>query len=139
MTQYQCYILFEIRLLTFEQNTNVVLTFSVRFVPTLNVIERFKYHPSIIAIKQKMANETFEFNLLRVEEVSTEIRKLDSKKSSTGISIGLLKDHVDVCVPILIDTLNSCLQRGMFPDELKLAEIISTVKSVDSTAKNESH
>ena len=31
--------------------------------PTLNAVERFKYHPSIIAIEQKMANETFEFNL----------------------------------------------------------------------------
>ena len=59
--------------------------------PTLNSIERFKYHPSIIAIKQKMANETYVFNLLTVEDVSTEICRLDSKKCSTGASIGLLK------------------------------------------------
>ena len=41
--------------------------------PTSSAIEHFKYHPSIIAIKQKMGNETFAFNLLTVEDVSTEI------------------------------------------------------------------
>ena len=82
-----------------------------------------------------MANETFEFNLLTVEEVSTEICKFDSKKSSTGVSIGLLKDNVDICAPILTDILNSCLKREIFPSELKLADITPIFKSVDSTAK----
>ena len=103
--------------------------------PTLNAIERFKYHPSIIAIKQKMANESFEVNLLTVQDVSTEIcRLLDSKKSSTGVRSGLLKDDVDICAPILTDILNSCLKREIFPSELKLADITPILKSVDSTA-----
>ena len=40
---------------------------------------------------------------LTVEEVSTEICRFDSKKSSTGVSIGLLKDNVDICAPVLTD------------------------------------
>ena len=79
--------------------------------PTLNAIERFKCHPSIIAIKQKIGNETFAFNLLTVDDVSTEICRLDSKKASTGVSIGLLIDKVNICAPILTDILNSCLKR----------------------------
>ena len=71
--------------------------------PTLNNIEHFKYHPSIFAIKQKMENETFAFNLLTVEDVSTEFCKLDRKISSTGASIGLLKDNVDICAPMLTE------------------------------------
>ena len=81
-----------------------------------------------------MANETFKFNLLTIEEVSTEICKLDSKKSFTGVSIGLLKDNVDICALILTDILNSCLRREIFPNELKLADITPTFKSADSTA-----
>ena len=38
---------------------------------------------------------------LTVEDVSSEICRLDSKKSSTGVSIGLLQDNVDICAPRL--------------------------------------
>ena len=43
-----------------------------------------------------MVSKVFEFDLLKVVEVSSEISKLDSKKSSTGVSIGLLKNNLDI-------------------------------------------
>ena len=67
--------------------------------------------------------------------VSTKICRLDSKKSPTGVSIGLLKDNVDICAPVLTDILNSCLKREIFPSELKLADITPIFKSMDGIAK----
>ena len=47
------------------------------------------------------------------------LKFVDSKESSSDVSIGLLKDNVDTCALILTDILNSCLKREIFPSELK--------------------
>ena len=54
----------------------------------------------------------------QTDAVSSEIKKLDPVKSTTGISINLLKDNIDTCAPILIDIINSCIKDGIFPDKL---------------------
>ena len=40
-----------------------------------------------------------------------------------SLSIGLLKDNVYICGPILTEMVNSCLKWEIFPSELKLADI----------------
>ena len=100
-----------------------------------NIIERFKHHPSITAIKQKGFTETFDFTKFSVDDVSAELEKLDHTKSTTGVNIKLLKDNSDICAPILTNIFNSCISNGVFPDKLKLADITPIFKSVDSMAK----
>ena len=80
-------------------------------------------HPSIKAIKQKDFIEVFDFTLLTTEEILSELNKLDPTKSTTGISISLLKDNSEICAPILTNIFNSCIKNGVFPDQLKLADI----------------
>ena len=48
------------------------------------MITRFKCHPSIIAIDQNRSDEIFDFTLYITDVVSSEIRKLDPAKSTTG-------------------------------------------------------
>ena len=60
---------------------------------------------------------------------------MDHSKSTTGVSIRLLKENADVCAPILSKILNTCLNEGVFPDKLKLADISPIFKSVDSMSK----
>ena len=115
--------------------SNNVLNFNTIDDPLENIIHRFKNHPSIIAIKEKVVSGSFDFKPLTVEEVSTEIFKMNQKKSTTGVSIGFLKDNLDICAPTLTKILNSCIEDGIFPNELKLADITPIFKSVDSTAK----
>ena len=115
--------------------SNNVLDFNTIDDPLENIIHRFKNHPSIIAIKEKVVSGSFDFKPLTVEEVSTEIFKMNQKKSTTGVSIGFLKDNLDICAPTLTKILNSCIEDGIFPNELKLADITPIFKSVDSTAK----
>ena len=100
-----------------------------------NIFTRFKLHPSIIAIKEKSFKEIFDLTLLTTDEFLSEINKLDHTKSTTGISISLLKDNSDICAPILTNIFNSCINNGVFPDQLKLADITPIFKSVDSMAK----
>ena len=82
---------------------------------------------SIIVIKEKVASGSFDFKLRTIKEVSTEIFKMNHKKSSTGSKFGFLKENLDTCATTLTKTLNSCI----FSNELKLV----VFKSVDSTAK----
>ena len=60
---------------------------------------------------------------MTTEEIMKEIKKLDSKKSTNGINIAMLKDNVDICAPILTEIFNNCIKNGIFADELKLADI----------------
>ena len=61
--------------------------------------------------------------------------KMKSKKASTGIPIKFLKENVDIVCPKLKDILNNYLDRGIFPNRLKLADISPIFKANDSTLK----
>ena len=115
--------------------SQLVLDYNSLKDPIENIIHRFKHHPSITKINDKKFHNTFEFNIVDSKEVAFEINKLDPKKTTTGISISLLKDNVDICAPILTEIFNDCIKNGTFADELKLADISPIFKSIDSTAK----
>ena len=103
--------------------------------PLQNILHQFKNHPSIIAINRETVPNTFDFQLLTKEKVSIEILKMNQEKSSTGVSIGLFKENLDICAPILTKIPNLCISDGIFPKELKLADISRIFKFADSTAK----
>ena len=67
------------------------------------------------------------------EDTDTEIKKFDSKKSSTGIPFKSLKEHSDILSRKLKDILDNCLDQGIFPDRLKLADISPISKADDSS------
>ena len=112
-----------------------VLEINEKKDPLENILTRFQHHPSITAIKQKGFTEEFDFTLFATDDVLSEINKLDPTKSTTGVSIRLLKENSDICAPILTSIFNSCIKEGIFPDKLKLADITPIFKSVDSMAK----
>jgi hypothetical protein len=60
--------------------SNNVLDFNTIDYPLENKIHRLKNHPSIIAIKEKIISGSFDFKPLTVEEVSTEIFKMNKKR-----------------------------------------------------------
>ena len=91
--------------------------------PLENIIHRFKDHPSILAINKKKFENIFEFHYVDQEEVTTEIKKLDPKKTTTGISIAMLQENVDICAPILTEIFNDCIKDGTFANELKLFQV----------------
>ena len=51
------------------------------------------------------------------------------------IPAGILKDCVDSCMSILTKILNTSLERGCFPNQLKLAEVTPVFKKEDELSK----
>ena len=64
----------------------------------------------------------------------------EKKANLTGdIPAGILKGCVDSYIPILTKILNTSLERGCFPNQLKLAEVTPVFKKEDKLNKENSH
>ena len=82
----------------------------------------------MIAINDKRFQNLFEFNFVETEEVTSEIEKQDPRETTTGISIAMLQDNVDIFALILTDIFNDCVSNETFAVEVKLA-VISPILS----------
>ena len=68
------------------------------------------------------------------EEIYLLIGDIKTKKAvrENDISNNLLKLSNTVISPFLCTIFNSCIQRGEFPDALKIAEVVPVLKKGDS-------
>ena len=101
-------------------------------------IDKYKNHPSILFINEKFkdANRSFSFEYATEEEVSNIITLLDDKKSTSGyIPIWIIEKFQHIIVKLLTECINFCLSSGIFPDELKLAEVLPIFKKDDKLNK----
>ena len=67
--------------------------------PILRIIEQYKNHPSIVAIKEKKLNKQFFFEHIPKSDVEREILNLDVSKASqdSDIPTKILKMNAEVC------------------------------------------
>ena len=104
-----------------------------------NIIENFKNHESIQRIK--LANfhhrQTFNFRYVSVKEVKKELMNLSSKKATRkdDIPAKILKDSLSVYTKELTTIIINCLKDGLFPNELKLADVSLDFKKDDDLNK----
>ena len=112
-----------------------VLNYNSLEDPTQNIFHHFRHHPSIIAMNDTSFERLFEFKFVEIEEVTSEIKKLDPNKTTARICIAVLEENVDIFAPIFTDIFNDCVRNGTFAAELKLADILPIFKSIDSTDK----
>jgi len=66
-------------------------------------------------------------------DVTAAVRALPDKQSSSDtISTRLLKDHVDILAPYLVELFNCCLVTGSVPSAFKSAyiEVVEAVEKV---------
>ena len=101
-------------------------------------IEKYSSHPSIITIKNKIANgDSFVFREISSHEAFSEIAKLKRDKKTSGnipVSILQLANRESPSVSsFLAKCFNNCLKLGTFPDELTWADVVPVHKK-DSTA-----
>ena len=72
------------------------------------------------------------FRVLTDDEVARIIRKSPSKCcKSDPVNTGLLKDVLPVALPLLTRLVNSSMQSGIFPDELKEALVKPLLKKIN--------
>ena len=76
--------------------------------PLENIIDRFKNHPSIIAINEKIIADSFDFRPFTEDEVPTKIFKMNEKESTTYSSSDENTEFMNC--------------RWKFPNGLKLAD-----------------
>ena len=91
-------------------------------------VSNYDNHPSIITIKQRIAdtNKVFSFRKVTKEEISSAIKTLNRKKAtlSNDIPTKIIRQFSEIFTDFLYNNFNSCLESGIFPDELKLAEVV---------------
>ena len=99
-----------------------------------NIIENLKNHESIQRIK--LANFHHR-ETVSVKEVKKELMNLSSKKVTrkADIPAKILKDSLSVYTNELTTTVSNSLKDGLFPNELKLADVSPVFKKDDDLNK----
>ena len=104
----------------------------------VSILDAFKNQKSVQRIK--LANfhsySTLNFSKVTESEVSKEILKLSTKKATKNGDIPpkILKKSVDIYIKEITFIINDCLEKGIFPDDLKLADV-SPIFKKDSFKK----
>ena len=101
-------------------------------------IEKFAQHPSIQTIIARKENaEAFELNKISTDTMVKELAALNPAKAISGkIPIKALKLAMFECAETLTSIFNTyVVELSLFPDELKLAEIIPAHKKNSTTDK----
>ena len=100
-------------------------------------VQKFRNHPSILSIQQSVETvHTFDFSEVSLDEIATEVNKLNNKKLGTfnNIPAKHLKESSEICKEYLFKIWNDeILENQSFPDELKLADITPIFKKEDAT------
>ena len=113
-------------------------TLQIIHEPVVRALEKYKNHPSILAITTKNVSHTpFEFCYVIAEEVYDVIVNLNSSKKTSGdVPTKILKAAAKTCAPVLASIFNTCLDHCNFPEELKMAEVIPIHKKNAATDKS---
>ena len=122
-----------------EIGENVSKTFHCQFNPVYSAIDKFKNHPSILAIKNNVhKHNNFSFNMIDTTSVNTIISNLNTNKPTplNCIPVKLLVETKDICTPFITKIFNQSLLDRKFPHLLKRAEIIPAHKKLETTNKD---
>ena len=107
--------------------------------PILNIIDKYKDHPSILKINEINPREpTFSFKPTDLATVMREISNLNAAKSCPIDSIPskILKENSNIFGPKTLIDFNFCIANGIFPSNQKLADITPIFKKSDKYSKN---
>ena len=105
--------------------------------PLMNSILKYGKHPSILAIKEFIKDpNVFDFQIVSIEDIENEILSLDLKKTcqENDIPTKLLKNNSGIFSHIIFHDFNQCIVNSIFPDELKVADVIPVFKKGDKTS-----
>ena len=86
--------------------------------------KRIKRHPKIVQSEIPVENQLV-FNVCSISEVSTIISRIQSNSSGVdGISLKIAKSVKSVITPVVCNLINKSIEKGIFPEVLKVAKII---------------
>ena len=98
-----------------------------------NIISKFKYHPSILKIQEKVTvDEQFQFKQVITADVYSELKNINPKKATTfqNIPCKSLNENAEVCAPVLTNIFNKNMVGDLnFDNQLKVGDIAPVFKS----------
>ena len=100
-----------------------------------DILEKHKHHPSVQEISQTFMTNDFKF--VTEDLVRKKIMNLDGSKATPigDISVDILKSTVDIHLPFITNSIHLSIEKGCFPEELKLAEVNPIFKKKDDLDK----
>ena len=107
--------------------------------PVLNVVNKYKNHPSVIMIKEKIKPiEKFSFFPVQYDDVLRKIRNLDPSKCSqqTDIPTKILKYNSDHFAGYFHENINFCFENSCLPSDLKFADVTPAYKKKSKNSKD---
>ena len=86
-----------------------------------SIIDKFKDHPSILNIKERIyINEKICLVEISENDITTAVNNLNTRKPTTfnNIPAKLIKENCDICTPHLCKIFNNSIISNTFPDNL---------------------
>ena len=104
-----------------------------------SIIDTFQNHESVqrIQLANFHSKSSLKFNSISELDVKKEILNLSSKKATRkgDIPAKILKNSINTYLSELTILINNCLKEGVFPDDLKFADINPIFKKEDTLNK----
>ena len=117
--------------------------FDTGFVKTensvLNVVNKYKNHPSVIMIKEKIKPiEKFSFFPVQYDDVLRKIRNLDPSKSSqqTDIPTKILNYNSEYFAGYFHKNINFCFENSCVPSDFKFADVTPAYKKKSKNSQD---
>ena len=99
---------------------------------------KYKYYPSIKAIKKKNLNKTFTFQTISRSDIKKDILRLDNSKAiqKSDIPTKRVKQNVDIFTEYLFHEFEISLEKSEYPSPFKFADITSVHQKGSRFEKN---
>ena len=107
--------------------------------PVLNAVNKYKNHPSVIMIKEKIKPiEKFSFFPVQYDDVLRKIRNIDPSKSSqqTDIPTKILNYKSEYFAGYFHENINFCFENSCLPSDLKFADVTPAYKKKSKNSKD---
>ena len=105
----------------------------------LNAVNKFKDHPSILKIKERVhIGDNFTFSMSNEDDITMIINTLNVNKPTTfnNIPAKLIVQTSDICAPLISKIYNDSILSTNFPGPLKKADITPVHKKDETTLKS---
>ena len=105
--------------------------------PTISAIVKYRNHPSVVAIQQKVNSTPFSFQFIEKEEFEKEIKNLNPSKASqeTDVPTKIMKQNYDIFAEFLKNCFNDSIVTCKFPSEMKKANVTPAHKKGSKNLK----
>ena len=133
------YFSFDVQDLAIDGYAENLCSSSVNSDPISKIIVKFKDHPSILKIKERIiVKETFRLPTVNEKVISAEINSLNKRKptSFNNIPIKLLMDTCDISSSYITTIYNNSITNSCYPSPLKWTDITPVHKKGDRSLKS---